>query len=332
VPDSRDPEVPPLDVGGLALSTLGLGLLVHAIIQAPERGWGSTTSLLAFAAAAGVLVCFVVQERRAAHPMLDVSLFGNLRFTAASSSIAFAFFAMFGFILLVTQYFQFIRGYGPFEAGLRTLPVAICIALGAVVGTPLAVRLGSKLVVAGGLLSLTTAFTWIALITETTSYVQIVGQMAFLGVGLGLVSSPATEAIMGVVPTAKAGIGSAVNDATRELGGTLGVAVIGSVALSLYRDTLADIPLPQEAVDPARESVGGALEAARRFAEAGQTDAASMLASTAKDGFLDGMAAGCLVAAGVSLLGALLTVAFLPAHPSAPDESLTTVKSPQPAT
>ncbi|WP_354698000.1 Antiseptic resistance protein [Paraconexibacter sp. AEG42_29] len=319
VPDSRDPETPPLDVRGLVLSSAGLGLLVHAIIQAPERGWGSTTSLVAFAAAVVVLFVFVLQERRTEHPMLDVALFKNMRFTAASSAIAFAFFAMFGFIFLVTQYFQFVRGYGPLEAGLRTLPVATSIAIGAVVGTPLAVRLGSKLVVAGGLLSLTVAFTWISLITDHTSYGQIVGQMAFLGIGIGLVSSPATEAIMGVVPAAKAGIGSAVNDATRELGGTLGVAVIGSVALSLYRDHLTSARIPPETAAAARESIGGALEAARRVAESGQADAALKLTTVAKDGYLDGMAAGCLVAAGVALLGALLTIAFLPSHPGTPD-------------
>jgi len=319
VPDSRDPEVPPLDVRGLVLSAAGLGLLVHAIIQAPERGWGSATSLLAFAGAAVVLAAFVLHERRAIHPMLDITLFKNLRFTAASSAIAIAFFAIFGFIFLVTQYFQFIRGYGPFEAGLRTLPVATAIAIGAVVGTPLAVRLGSKLVVAGGLLSLTVAFTWISAISQTTPYGHIVGQMALLGIGLGLVSSPATEAIMGVVPAAKAGIGSAVNDATRELGGTLGVAIIGSVALSLYRDTLDRVQIPAAAAGPAHESIGGALQAARRVAESGHTDAALKLTAIAKDGYLDGMAAGCLVAAGVALLGVLLTLAFLPAHPGAPE-------------
>ena len=315
VPESRDPEVPPLDIRGLVLSTAGFALLVHAIIQAPERGWGSTTSLVAFAIAVLVLVVFVLQERRTTHPMLDVGLFRNMRFTAASTAIAFAFFGLFGFIFLVTQYFQFVRGYGPLEAGLRTLPVATSIAIGSVIGTPLAVRFGSKLVVAGGLLSLTIAFTWISLVTQTTSYAQIVGQMAFLGLGLGFTSSPATEAIMGVVPKAKAGIGSAVNDATRELGGTLGVAVIGSVALSLYRDALDKAQIPQAAAGPAHESIGGALEAARQIAQSGHIDAAMKLTSIAKDGYLDGMAAGCLVAAAVTLTGALLTLAFLPAHP-----------------
>jgi predicted MFS family arabinose efflux permease len=272
---------------------------------------------VAFAIAILVLVVFVLQERRATHPMLDVGLFANLRFTAASSAIAFAFFALFGFIFLVTQYFQFVRGYGPLEAGLRTLPVAISIAIGAVVGTPLAVRLGSKLVVAAGLLCLTIAFTWISLVTQTTSYAQIVGQMAFLGLGLGFTSSPATEAIMGVVPKAKAGIGSAVNDATRELGGTLGVAIIGSVSLSLYRGAIDKAPLPPAALATARESVGAALAVAQHAADSGHAHAATNLIALAKHGYLDGMAAGCLVAAGVTLAGALLTLALLPAHPGA---------------
>ncbi len=315
VPNSRDPEVPPLDVRGLVLSTLGLGLLVHAIIQAPERGWGSGTSLVAFAIAAVVLVVFVLAERRAEHPMLDVTLFKNLRFTAASSAIAFAFFALFGFIFLVTQYFQVVRDYGALETGLRILPVATSIAISSVLGTALAVRAGTKFVVAGGLLSLTAAFVWIAQTSQTTGYEEIVGQMIFLGMGMGLTSTPATEAIMGVVPDAKAGIGSAVNDATRELGGTLGVAVIGSVALSLYRDALDGARLPASALGPARESVGGAVEVARRVAESGQVDLADRVAAAARSGFLDGMSAGCLVAAGVSLVGALLTLAFLPAHP-----------------
>ena len=315
VPDSRDPETPRLDVRGLVLSTAGLGLLVHAIIQAPERGWGSTTSLVAFLVALVVLTAFVLHERRTAQPMLDVRLFRNLRFTAASSAIAFAFFALFGFIFLVTQYFQFIRDYGALGTGLRMLPVAGSVAVSSIVGTALAVRFGTKLVVTTGLLSLTTAFVWISQISASTGYAEIVGQMVFLGVGLGLTSTPATEAIMGVVPKEKAGIGSAVNDATRELGGTLGVAVIGSVALSLYRDALDAASLPAAVTGPARESVGAAFEAARRVAEAGQGEVATRVAAIARDGFLDGMAAGCLVAAGVSLTGAALTLAFLPAHP-----------------
>lgn len=314
VPNSSDPSVPRLDVRGLVLSSIGLGLLVHAIIEAPERGWGTVTSLAAFAAAAVVIAAFVLAERRTEAPMLDVRLFANLRFTAASMAVTTAFFALFGFIFLVTQYFQFIKGYGPLETGLRILPVATSIALASVLGAAFAVRFGSKLVVAVGLLSLTVAFGWTSQVDAETSYTVIVLQMLLLGTGLGLTSTPATEAIMGVVPAAKAGIGSAVNDATRELGGTLGVAVIGSVALSLYRDAVAGAQLAPAAKETAQESVGAAYSVAAQL----PAQSADALTALARQGFLDGFNAGCVVAAGVVFVGALLVARYLPAHPSAP--------------
>ena len=172
--------------------------------------------------------------------MLDLSLFRNPRFTAASVSVAISFFALSGFIFLVTQYFQFLKGYGPLSTGVRLLPVASCVAIASILGARLAVRLGTKLVVASGLTLMAAFYLWVTTTSATTSYVTIAAQMVVLGTGMGLTSAPATEAIMGVVPKAKAGVGSAVNDATRLLGGTLGVAVIGSVYASLYASRLTD--------------------------------------------------------------------------------------------
>jgi hypothetical protein len=163
--------------------------------------------------------------------MLDVRLFENLRFSAASGSVTLAFFALFGFIFMVTQYFQFLRAYSPLETGIRILPVAASLAIAAIFGTRLAVRVGNKAVVSTGLGSTALAFMWISTASVATPYLEIAGQMVLLSAGLGLTSAPATEAIMGVVPKEKAGIGSAMNDATRELGGTLGVAVIGRSSL-----------------------------------------------------------------------------------------------------
>ncbi|GGF20530.1 MFS transporter [Williamsia phyllosphaerae] len=324
IPDSRDPSTPPLDLIGLGLSTLALGLLVYTIIEAPDRGWSSTATIIGFIAAAALLTLFVLQEIRATHPMLDVRLFANLRFTAASGAVTAAFFALFGFIFLVTQYFQSVRDYGALETGIRMLPVAGSIAVASLVGPRLAVRVGSKLIVALGLVSLSLAFGWAATVGSETSYLVIAGQMIFLGVGIGLTSAPATEAIMGVVPPDKAGMGSAVNDATRELGGTLGVAVIGSVALSVYRDHLdATAGLPERLVDPARDSVGAALEASRvaasQFGEVGAR-AGAQLAEIARSGFVDGFATGCIVAGAVTAVAAVLTLIYLPAHPGTDSE------------
>lgn len=318
VPESRDPDAPRMDWPGLALSTAMLGALVFTIIEAPEAGWGSVRTLGGFALTAALLAAFVAVERRAAPPMLDVRLFRNMRFTAASGSVTLAFFGLFGFIFLATQYFQFLKGYSALESGVRLLPVAFAVATSSLLGTKLAVAIGTRSVVATGLVFLGSAFVWISRVDIATSYPEIVGQMILLGVGLGLSSAPATEAIMGVVPREKAGVGSAINDATRELGGTLGVAVIGSVFASLYRDRLADaarLPLPGEALAAARESIGSALFATGELTAAGQPDLAAKLAAIARDGFLDGWAAGCLVAAGVCFAGAVVAGLALPAQP-----------------
>ena len=170
--------------------------------------------------------------------MLDLSLFRNPRFTAASASVAISFFALSGFIFLVTQMFQFLKGYGPLSTGVRLLPVASFVAISSILGTKLAVRFGTKLIVAFGLFLMAAFYLWVSTSSVTTGYGTIAAQMVVLGTGMGLTSAPATEAIMGVVPKAKAGVGSAVNDATRLLGGTLGVAVIGSVYASLYASRL----------------------------------------------------------------------------------------------
>jgi EmrB/QacA subfamily drug resistance transporter len=315
VPDSRDPSVPRLDVLGLVLSTIGLGLLVWTIIEAPDRGWGSSTTTAGFAASIAVLAAFALWERRVEHPMLDVRLFANLRFTAASGAVTFAFFALFGFIFLVSQYFQGVLDYGVLEAGLRQIPVALAVAVMSILGTKLAVRLGTKAVVGAGLLLLAGGYAWVSTIGPDTGYLTIALQMVCIGSGMGLTSAPATEAIMGVVPAAKAGIGSAVNDATRELGGTLGVAVIGSVAVSFFRDRITAADLPAPIRDGAQESLGAANAIAH------QTHDPALL-SLAQHGFLDGLAAGCYVAACVAIIGAVLVARFLPSHPDAqaPDE------------
>src|SRR5689334_3993267 len=227
VPTSRDPDAPRTDRAGFALSTATVALLVYTIIEAPDHGWGSARTLGSFALTALLGAAFVARERRTEQPMLDLSLFGNPRFTAASVSVAISFFALSGFIFLVTQYFQFLKGYGPLSTGVRLLPVASCVAISSISGARLAVRVGTKLVVATGLMSMAAFYLWVTTTSVTTGYVTIAAQMVVLGTGMGLTSAPATEAIMGVVPKAKAGVGSAVNDTTRLLGGTLGVAVIG---------------------------------------------------------------------------------------------------------
>jgi EmrB/QacA subfamily drug resistance transporter len=318
VPTSRDRHTPRTDRPGFALSTATIGLLVYTIIEGPDHGWGSSRTLGSVALTTLLGGAFVAWERHTEQPMLDVRLFRNPRFTAASASVAISFFALSGFIFLATQLFQFVKGYGPLSTGVRLLPVASFVAISSIVGTKLAVRFGTKLVVAAGLSLMTAFYLWVSTGSVTTGYETIAAQMVVLGTGMGLTSAPATEAIMGVVPKAQAGVGSAVNDATRLLGGTLGVAVIGSVYASLYANRLIGAlaaRLPGTVARTAQASVGAALTAATKLTHAGHPQLASAIHNAADSAFFRGFHAANDVAAGVAAAGVVIALALLPAQP-----------------
>jgi EmrB/QacA subfamily drug resistance transporter len=320
VPPSRDPASPRLDWRGLVLSATGMGVLILTVIEAPTWGWGSRAAVIGFGFGVVLMAAFFLVERRTAEPMLDVGLFRNLRFTAASGSVTVSFFALSGFIFLITQYFQFIHGFSPFGTGVRLLPVASSVAVASVLGTRFAVVCGNKLVVTGGLLLFGAGLAWTSTAEQSTAYGVIALQMLVLGTGMGLTSAPATEAIMGVIPRAKAGVGSAVNDATRLFGATLGVAVIGSVADTLYTSRLAVLEpagLPDRAATAASASVGGALGAARELSAAGVRHTSMLLSDASVSAFLHSLQGGCLLAAGVAGIGALGAGILLPSRPGA---------------
>ena len=330
VPASRDPHAPRIDRAGFALSTAMVALLVYTIIEAPTHGWGSTRTIGSVAVTAALAAVFVAWERRTNHPMLDVSLFRNPRFTAASASVAISFFALSGFIFLVTQLFQFVKGYGPLSTGVRLLPVASFVAISSIVGAKLAVRLGTKLIVASGLFSMAAFYLWVSTSSATTGYGTIAAQMVVLGTGMGLTSAPATEAIMGVVPTAKAGVGSAVNDATRLLGGTLGVAVIGSVYASLYASRLTStlpVGLPATLGRTAHASVGAALIVAGKLTHGGHPVIASAIHNAANSAFFHGFSTANYLAAGVAAAGAVMALTLLPAQPTTSDDDAPAVRA-----
>jgi EmrB/QacA subfamily drug resistance transporter len=322
VPASKDPDAAAVDIPGLVLSSATMALLVFTIIEAPTYGWTAARSVAGFAVSAVLLAGFIVRERRAAHPMLDVRLFRNMRFSAASGAVTVSFFTLFGFIFLITQYFQFVRGYGPLSTGVRLLPVALSVGAGSVAGTQLAVRAGTKLIVTTGLVATAGFYAWVAATTSATlSYSIIAAQMVLYGLGMGLTSAPATESIMGAISRRKAGVGSAVNDSTRLVGGTLGVAVIGSVYASVYASHLtATIPaaLPGRIAAIAHQSVGAAYVAAGKIAALGHPALGLALQHASINAFLRGLTIGALVAGGVAAAGAVLAVLFLPGQPTQP--------------
>ncbi len=263
LPRSRDDQSTPLDPFGAALSLVGIGALLYGIIEGPEKGWSDSSVVGAFVVAAVTLAIFIWWERRTEHPMLPMKYFGDRRFSTGSGIITFGFLVMFGFFFLSTQYFQFVRGYSPLKAGIATLPFALTMIIVAPRSDGLVRKLGMNRVVAIGFAAIAAGFTVMALIGTDTPYLVIMVALLLLAGGMALTMPPATGAIMSSVPLNKAGIGSAVNDTTRELGGALGIAVLGSIVASSYRGHVDVSNLPPEVGVAAKESVGAALGVAQ---------------------------------------------------------------------
>jgi EmrB/QacA subfamily drug resistance transporter len=312
--DSKDPSAPRLDPIGAGLSIVGLTGLLWALIEAPSHGWLSPTILAADALSLGVLAGFAAWESHTDHPMLDVRTFKNPRFSAASSAITLVFFSMFGSFFILTQYLQDVQGASPLSAGLKVAPLAAVLFVAAPSSSSLVQWFGSKIVVAGGLAFAAFGLVLFALLRVDSSYPAVLFALLMLGLGIALTMAPATESIMGSLPKEKAGVGSAVNDTTRQVGGALGVAVLGSVLSSGYASRIAGAvgraALPVTAAHAVHDSVGGALTVARSVpGSAGQA-----LATAAKQGFVGAMRPTMLIAAGVVVVGAMVVLAFLPAR------------------
>jgi EmrB/QacA subfamily drug resistance transporter len=312
IPESKDPEARRLDPVGALLSIAGLSALLYAIIEAPSRGWTSGTTLSFFGLAAVFIAIFMWWEIRSDHPMLDLRFFENPRFSAASMSITLVFFAMFGSIFLLTQHLQFVLGYTPLQAGIRLMPVATLI-VAAGLSSRFTDRFGTKIVVGTGLVIVSISLFLLTTLSVSSGYLPVALSIAILGLGMGTTMAPATDSIMGSLPLGKAGVGSAMNDTTRQVGGALGVAIVGSIMSSSYSSHMvaAVKNLPPQAAAAARDSVGAATAVA---AKAGPLGAAILKASHAA--FINAMGDAVMVAAGVALLGAIVSFLFLPARPA----------------
>jgi EmrB/QacA subfamily drug resistance transporter len=313
VPESKDSSVPRLDPIGAMLSIVGIGALLFGIIEGPDKGWTSTPVLTAFGVGAVGLVAFIMWERSCDHPMLDMSFFKNPRFTAANTAVTLTFFALFGSLFLMTQYWQFVHNYSPLQAGVRLVPYAMTMMITAPLSARLVERLGTKRVVTMGLSIIAAAMVVLSFIHADSSYFRVIFNMCFMALGMALTMAPATESVMGSLPRSKAGVGSAVNDTTRQMGGAMGVAVIGSLVASIYAagiDKVAPLfGLTGSVLNEARSSLGGALgRVAPTLGVAGAD-----FTKAAKDSFVDGLSLGLRVGAAVVVLAAFVAYRFLPA-------------------
>jgi len=312
LPKSKDTAKARLDPVGALLSIVGLVAIVYALIEAPDNGWASASTLMTAAVGFAVLGVFAMWEMRSDHPMLDLRFFKNPRFTMAAGGMTLIFFTMYGMFFLITQYFQLVLGYSPLGAGVRGLPIVVTLMLTAPNSARLVARFGPKRTVAGGL-GLVVVGQLLLSLTQVDSPYPFIGlSMAVLAAGMGAAMAPLTSSIMGSIPMGKAGVGSAVNDTTRELGGALGVAVMGSLLQSAYSARIAGlIQVPESARHLAETSLGAALKAADRLA--GQDPgAAKVLVQEAKQAYVSGMHLALLVAAGVALAAMGLVLRYLP--------------------
>ncbi len=302
VPESRDPRPGAFDLTGAALSIAGLTTLVFGIIEATPRGWTDPLVLACFAAAAVLAVAFVWWERRVASPMLPLTFFANPRFTVASAGIGLVFFALMGSVFAFTQYLQFAHGFSPLEAGAAMLPLALGLVMGSGASDKLASRVGRSKVIAGGLfgvaLVLSTSLAW----TPDMSAALVCLFTFGLALSMGFAMAPATASVMSAVPEAKAGVGSAMSDVTRQVGGALGVAVIGSIIASAYSGEMSGAP------GVADDSVGAAHAAAGQLGGS----AGAELSARAGQAFTDALGIGMAAAAIVALAGAVLVLLRLP--------------------
>jgi EmrB/QacA subfamily drug resistance transporter len=327
LPTSRHREEARFDPVGAALSVIGLTGLLYGFIQAPERGWTNDLTLVAFAVGVIGLLGFVVWERQYSHPMLDIAFFSQRRFSCGSLSIAAAYFALFGMYFIFTQYLQLVRGYSPLVAGLCALPAGVAQFAVAHVSRPLVTRYGFRSVLSGGLAASAAGLAVLAA-SGTASPIGVVEVgLGMLGVGIGLTMPPATGAIMSSLPPHKAGVGSAVNDLVRELGGAFGIGVLGSLTLTRYRSRLATV-LPHLDVQATTQAKAGLTQALASLG--GPRTSAAVAARDAYGSGLDlAMIVGALLvaAAAVAVHRALpapgkaaLPGRSAPTPPQSPDE------------
>ena len=319
VPNSLDPRKPRLDPVGTVLSIGMLATLLYGIIEGPTRGWSDAAIIGAFAAAALLIGCFVAWELHSDHPMLDVSFFANRRFSAASIAVTLVFFAMTGSVFFFSQYLQFVLGYDPLEAGVRILPVAAAIAFVAPLSARLVTPLGTKVVVTAGLTFVAVSLLIFSRVSIHSGYGLVALVLVIMGGGMALAMAPATDSIMGSLPRERAGIGSAVNDTTRQVGGALGVAILGSITASSYHNAIdssavyhATAKQSPQAAAALHDSIGSAIGLASHLPPA----SAQIVTAAVNAAFVHALGRTVVVGAGFALLGALVAAIFLPARPA----------------
>jgi len=314
VPETAEPRGRRLDLLGTALVAAALFALVDAIIEAPVRGWLTPVTGAEALAGLAALAVFVWWELRIARPLVDLRVFRSGAFSAAAGSVTVVFFALFGSLFVLTQYLQLVHGYSPLSAGLRALPFAIAMGAVSPLSTVLAKRVGIRTVIPAGMALMGLGLLDLSTAGVHTTYPPLALAVAVMGAGMGLVMAPASTTIMTAVPAHQAGAGSAVNDTIREVGGALGVAVVGSLAAALYRSRLGNVLAVHHAPAVVVKLATGSIAAADAVGSRVGGASGGELVAAAHQAFTTAMSTGMRVAAAVALAGAAASMVVLRRH------------------
>ncbi|MGO9161994.1 MAG: MFS transporter [Streptosporangiaceae bacterium] len=304
VPETAEPGGHRLDILGAVLVAGALVAGVDAIIEAPSRGWTAPATLAEAAAGLATLAVFIWWELRASQPLIDLRVFAVRAFSAAAGSVTVIFFALFGSLFVLTQYLQLVHGYSPLAAGVRALPFAAAMGAVSPLSPVAARRLGSRVIIPAGLALMGAGLLGLSAAQVHTAYPPLAVAVAIMGAGMGLVMAPASATIMATVPAHQASAGSAVNDTIREVGGALGIAVIGSLAAARYRSDLGSMLAAAHAPGPVTHAATSSIAAADAVGRQLGGQGGQLLAA-AHSAFVSSMALGMRIAAAVALAAAL---------------------------
>ncbi|MGH2719425.1 MAG: MFS transporter, partial [Actinomycetota bacterium] len=302
---------------GALLSVATLMLLVYAVIEGPDHGWTSAQILGTGGLGLALLAAFIGWETRSSHPMLDLKLFRDRRFSIGAATLTLLYFSALGTYFLYTQHLQFVLGYSPLRAGVYTVPFAVVLVIVSLQTPRALARWGTGKVAGMGMTIAGVAAFVRATANAHTGYPLLLVSLIIVGIGVGCTIAPSTASIMSSLSPHQAGVGSAINDAARQVGAAAGVAVLGSVWSSAYYSYLAKAPLPgvpASAIAAGRSSVGAAIAAARNLPAA----SGSNLVETAKAAFVHGSNVANVVAAVVAIGGAVAAVTLLRARRPVP--------------
>ncbi|MFG2444690.1 MFS transporter [Nocardia fluminea] len=309
LPESVDPSRSAMDPLGAITSALAIGAIVVAAIEVPVRGWLDPLVIGATTVGLTVATAFVIVERRVAHPLIDVRLFAHRGFGSGTAIVTVQFLVTFGLFMLIVQYFQLILGFRPLISALALAPMGLPMVLISVIAPRLAERVGLRIPACAGLLAIGAGMLMIAQIDSHSSYVDLLGPLLLMSAGIGLCTAPATAAIVDGTPVAKHGVAAAVNDAAREVGAAIGIAIAGSVLAAGYGERIAPaLPsLPEQAREPVGDSLAAALEVVERAGPPAQ-----QLGEFAKSAFIHGMQESATVLGFLTLGAAALIAVWAP--------------------